>query len=73
MKDSDFIFDRVHSFCCECHKVYQNHGGFYVDSPGSIKNKKAKINPVNDDNKCFHYAVTIALSHEKIRKHPARI
>ena len=30
------------------------------------KNKKATINPKNKDNKCFKYAITIALNHEKI-------
>ena len=73
VKDSYFVFDCVHSFCCKCHKVYQNHGGSYLDFPDSIKNKKAIINPVNDENKCFQYAVTVALNHEKIRKHPERI
>ena len=32
-----------------------------------IENKKSKINPKNNDNKCFQYAVTVALNHEQIK------
>ena len=37
------------------------------------KKQKATINSVNDDNKCFQYAATVALNHEKIGKLPERI
>ena len=58
----------------KCHKINPNHGGSYIDSPDWIKNKKATINPINkQDNKCFQYAVTVALNHEKIGKHSERI
>ena len=33
-----------------------------IDSPKWLKNKKAKINPKNTDNKCFQYALTVALN-----------
>ena len=49
-------------------------GDLIFDFPDWIKNKKATINPINKwDNKHFHYAVTVALSHEKIFKNPERI
>ena len=32
------------------------------------KRKKATINPRNNDDKCFHYATTIAFSFEEIKK-----
>ena len=35
-----------------------------------MKNKKATINPVLDDNKCFQYTATVALNHEETRNHP---
>ena len=38
-----------------------------------MKNKKATINPVLDDNKCFQYTATVALNHEETRNHPQRI
>ena len=37
------------------------------------KKKNATINPFNEDDECFQYAATIALSHEKIGKNPQRI
>ena len=30
------------------------------------KNKKATINRKNNDDKCFQYAITVALNHEQI-------
>ena len=40
-----------------------------------MKNKKRKtINSINKKyNKCFQYAVTVALNYEKIKKDPQRI
>ena len=39
-----------------------------------IKNKRAAKNPINKiDNKCFQYAVIVALNHEEIWKNPKRI
>ena len=36
------------------------------------KKKKSTINPKNNDYKCFPYAVTVALNHEKINKNHQR-
>ena len=56
-----------------CHKVYPNRDGSYKDSPDWIKNKKATINSINKkDNKCFQYAVTVALNRGEIKKVPQR-
>ena len=45
-----------------------------TDSPDWIKNKKATITSINKkDDKCFQYAVTVALHHEQIEKDPQRI
>ena len=36
--------------------------------------KKAIINPINKKyNKCFQYAITVALNYEEIKKDPQRI
>ena len=35
-----------------------------------VKNKKTTINPRNNDNKCVQYALTVALTYEKIKKNP---
>ena len=67
MKGSQFVFDDVNLLYYKCHKTNPNCGGSYIDSPDQIKNKKATINPINEkDNKCFQYAITVALNHEKI-------
>ena len=56
-----------------CHKINPNRGESFIDSPWT-KDKKATINPINkNDNKCFQYAVTIALNHKKNRKNQERI
>ena len=44
-----------------------------MDSPEWEKNKKATINPNNNDGKCFQYALTVALNYEKIKKYLQRI
>ena len=45
----------------------------HIDSPEWLRNKKVTINPKNNDNKCFQYAVVVALNHEQINSHPERI
>ena len=70
MIDSKIAFNYVQLFYYKCHKINPNRGGSYIDCPDWIKNKKATINPINEkDNKCFQYAVTVALNHEEIGKH----
>ena len=73
MKNSDFIFDCVNLLHYKCHKINLKHCSLYLDSPDWMKNKKATINPINDDSKCFQYAATIALSHAKRAKNSQRI
>ena len=69
MRGSDFIFDCAHLLYCKCHKINFKRGGSYIDSPDWIKNKKTTTNPINkNNNKCFQYAVTVALKHEEIKK-----
>ena len=36
-------------------------------------NKKAAINPKNNDDKCFQYSITLTLNHKNIVKDPQRI
>ena len=44
-----------------------------VDSPGWIKKNKVTINRKNADDKCFQYAVTIALNYGKIKSNRERV
>ena len=73
-KGSEFVFVYVHLLYFKCHEINPNCGGSHVDSPNWIKNKKATINSINKkDNKCFHYAITVALNHEETGKNLERI
>ena len=44
-----------------------------MDSPDWINNKKARINPVNDEYKCLHYAEIVALNHKDVGKNSQRL
>ena len=73
MKGSDIEFDGVNFLYYDFNKISKNRGGSYIDSPQWLKIKKSTINPVNNDYKCFQYAVTLALNLDKTRKNPQRI
>ena len=73
MKGSEFIFDGVNALYYDLNKIRLSRGGSYIDSPEWLKNKKAAINPQNEkDDKCFQYALTVALSHEQIKKRSSK-
>ena len=56
------------------HNIKLKRGKSYIKSPDWISSKKATINPKNTkDNKCFQYAITVALNHNEISSHPERI
>ena len=42
--------------------------GSNIDSKKWLKNKKATINPQNNDDNCFQYDLIIALNNEKKQK-----
>ena len=73
MKGSEFEFDGVNFFYYDFNKTSINRGGSYIDSPKWLKDKKSTINPKNNDDKCFQYAVTLALNLDKIKKDPQRV
>ena len=61
MRGSEFEFDGVNFLYYDFNKTSINRGGSYIDSPKWLKDKKSTINPKNNDDKCFQYAVTLAL------------
>ena len=73
MRGSEFEFDGVNFLHYDFNKTSINRGGPYTDSPKWLKDKKSTINPKNNDDKCFQYAVTLALNLDKIKKDPQRI
>ena len=63
MKGSEFIFDSVNLLNYHLQKTsLKRIGSSYIDSPEWLKNKKATINPRNNDDNCLQYALTIALN-----------
>ena len=51
------------------HKVSLKRGGLYIKSSEWLITKRATINPKNEkDDKCFQYALTLALSYSEIKK-----
>ena len=73
MRGSEFIFDCVDALYYDLNKVSLSRGGSYIDSLKWLKNKKATIKPKNSDDKCFQYALTVALNHEQIKNNPESI
>ena len=68
-----FVFNSVDLLDYKYHRMGLNRGWLHIDSPKWSKNKKETINPKNNDNKCFHYAVTTSLTYQNIEKDPQRI
>ena len=73
MRGSEFAYDSVDALHYSLNKVSLSRGGSYIDFPKWLKNKKATINPKNKDEKCFQYALTVALNYEQIKDHAERI
>ena len=73
MRGSEFVFDSVNSLHYKLHKISLNRGRPYIGSPKWLKNRKATINPKNNDDKCFQYGLNAAVNHEQIKKDPQRI
>ena len=70
MRGSEFEFDGVNFLYYDFNKTSINRGGTYIDSPKWLKDKKSTINPKNNDDKCFQYAVTLTLNLDQIKKDP---
>ena len=66
MESNDFVFDGIVEMYHKCHRISLNRDRLYIDSPHWIK--KATINMITGDDKCFQYAVTVALNHQSFVK-----
>ena len=73
MRGSEFEFGGINFFYYSFNKTSIYRGGTDTDSPKWLKDKKSTINPKNNDDKCFQYAVTLALNLDNIDNHPKRI
>ena len=54
-------------------KTSLKRGKSYIESREWLKNKRATINPKNNDDNCFQYAITVALNHQNIGNNPERV
>ena len=71
-RGSDFFFDCTHLLYYKCHKISLNRARSYIYI--LLDKKRKATNPVNQkDNKCFEYAVTVALNPKEIKKGSLRI
>ena len=73
MRGGEFVPDSIDLLYYHLQKIGLKRGGSYIDSPEWLKNKKATINPKNNDDNCFQYALTVALNHQNIEKNLQRI
>ena len=74
MKGSEIIFDSVNLLHYHLQKTsLKRIGSSYINSPESLKNKKATKNPKNNDGNCFQYALTAALNYLNIKNHSERV
>ena len=71
MRGSEFVFDSVDLLHDNLPKISLNRGRSGIDSPKLLK--KAAINPKNNDDKCFQYAVIAALNYQNINSSPKRM
>ena len=72
MRGNEFAYDSADALYYNLNKVSLSRGGSYIDSLKWLKNQKATTNPKNKDDKCFQYALTVALNYEQIKDHPER-
>ena len=73
MRGSELIFDGVYLLYYKLHRISLSKGGSYIDSPDWLKTLKTTINPKNNDDNCFQYAIRVTLNHQNINNHSERV
>ena len=61
MEGSSFVFDYVNFLDIKFNQIDLIIGSSYIETLKLIATKKATINPKNDNNNCFKYAITVLL------------
>ena len=59
IRGNEFIRYSVGLLYYYLQKIGFKRGGSYIDSPEWLKNKRATINPKNNDDSCFQYALKV--------------
>ena len=70
MRGSEFVPDSVDLLYYRLQKVDLKMSGSHIAFPKWLGNKKGTINPQNNDDNCFQYALTVALNHQNIVNNP---
>ena len=71
MRGSSSALDHIELLEYHFHKITINRGSSYMPTLSWIANKKCTINIKNDkDNRCYLYAIVLALNYYKILNHP---
>ena len=71
--NSKFIFDEVILTNVDFHQLSLTRGSSYIPLPDWLMKEKAIINPRNEDQECFKWAVIAAMRWRYIDSHPERI
>ena len=68
--NSRFVFDEVLYIDVSFHQLNLTRGSSYLPLPEWLARKEAIINPCNEDQECFKWAVIAASRWEEIDSHP---
>ena len=69
IRESDFVFESLDLLDYKLHRVRLKRGGSYIKSPKWLENKKAVINPKNEnDDECLRWLIICALNYNEIIK-----
>ena len=71
--NSRFIFEELLYMNINTHQLNLTRGSSCLLLPDWLAHKKAIINPKNEDQECFKWAVITALGFQNIESHPERI
>ena len=71
--NSRFRFEEVLYLDINFHQLNLTRGSSYLPLSPWLTKKKAIINPQNNDEECFKWAVIAALEFPNIKSHPERI
>ena len=69
---SRFIFKGVLYMDINIHQLNLTRGSSYLPLPDWLAHKKVIINPKNEDQECFKWAVIATLEFQNIESHPER-
>ena len=69
IKGNNFVFESIDPLDYKLHRVRLKRGGSYIKSPKCLENKKAVINPENNnDDECLRWSIICALNYNEIMK-----